>query len=73
MEDAWLRRNLAKNIKSLLAKRGWSLTVLADFAGVSRAQMYKIVGEQHAASIDWLQKVSKALEVDPWNLLKPPN
>lgn len=44
---------------------------LADFAGVSRSQLYDMLARRKAASIDWLAKIATALDVPPSQLLAP--
>lgn len=46
-----------------------SLNSLADFAGVSRSQLYDVLSGKKAASIDWLAKISDALDIEPSKLL----
>ena len=47
------------------------MNAAADFAGVSRSQMFAVLAGETAPSIDWLAKVAEALEVEPWELLRP--
>ena len=69
METAELRATVAHNIRVVAEERGIALNTLADFAGVSRSQLFNVLGESSSASLDWLARVAKALEVDPWELL----
>lgn len=48
-----------------------TLTALADFGGVSRAQMFNILRCSSSATLDWIAKVASALDVEPWQLLAP--
>jgi len=71
VEPAALRVLLAKNIRATARGRKVSLTALADFGGVSRAQMFNILRCSSSATLDWIAKVAAALDVEPWQLLAP--
>jgi DNA-binding phage protein len=42
---------------------------LADFAEVSRSQLYDVLARRKAPSIDWIARIATALDVDPSKLL----
>ena len=69
MDGDQLRAVFAKNVRNAAESRGLSLNSLADFAGVSRAQMYNVLAANSSPSLDWIAKVAKVLEVEPWQLL----
>ena len=46
-----------------------SLDSLADFAGVSRRQLYNFLAGEHDITLGWLAKIAAALEVEPAALL----
>lgn len=71
MEPRALRELLAENVRQLAGERGVTLNALADFAGVSRAQVYEVLAGRTGPGIDWIAKVAAALEVEPWELLAP--
>lgn len=71
MDPDALRSLLAENIRAFAAARGVTLTNLADFAGVSRAQLFAVLAKSTAPTTDWLAKVAEALEVELWRLLVP--
>ena len=48
-----------------------ALNSLADFATVSRSQLYDVIAGNKGTTIDWLAKVATALDVEPWELLRP--
>lgn len=52
-------------------RRKLGINALADFAGVSRSQLYDVLSRKAAASTDWLARVAKALDTEPWKLLVP--
>lgn len=66
-----LRGVLARNIRQQAKKKRIALNSLADFADVSRSQLYDVLARRKAPSIDWLAKVAKALDAEPWRLLVP--
>ena len=71
MDAAELRETLAANIRKAAERKGMSLNALADFADVSRSQLYDVLGSNKAATVDWIAKVADVLDVEPWELLKP--
>ncbi len=66
-----LRSVFARNVRASAEARGLSLNSLADFAGVSRAQMYNVLAGNSSPSIDWMSKVAAVLELEVWQLLVP--
>ena len=48
-----------------------SLDSLADFAGVSRRQLYNFLSGEHDITLGWLAKVAQALQIDPVVLMTP--
>lgn len=67
-----LRSVLARNIRALAREKGKPLNTWAELAGVSRAQLYAVLGKKTAPSIDWVEKLAQAIDVEPWTLLVPP-
>lgn len=63
---------LARNIRALAKERGKTLNTWADLGGVSRAQLYAVLGRKTAPSIDWVEKLADAMDVEAWTLLVPP-
>ena len=72
MEAPELREQIAENIRRLAEAKGYPLNSLADFAGVSRAQLYAVLAATTAPTTDWLAKVAAVLEVEPSQLLAAP-
>ncbi len=68
-----LRSIVASNIRRFAEERGITLNALADFADVSRAQLFDVLGGTKDATTDWLAKIAPVLEVEPWELLRPPD
>ena len=59
-----LRLVVAKNIREAAEDRDISLNHLADKAGVSRSQLFLVLAHDCGVSIEWLEKVADALDVD---------
>lgn len=70
MEAAELRAVLAANIRATARRKRVTLTALADFAAVSRAQMFEVLAMKTSPTIDWLSRVAFALDVEPFELLR---
>lgn len=68
-----LRDRVALNIQELRRARGLSQEELALRAGVNRGYMGKLENAKYAASLDMLEKIAKALSVDPSALVAPRN
>lgn len=64
-------RRVAERIRDLAAERGLALTHLADRAGVSRAQLWNVLGGSKSPTLAWLIKIADALGVDVIELLRP--
>ena len=71
MSPAQLRGILARNIRQQAKRRKLGLNSLADFAKVSRSQLYDVLARRKSASVDWIAKVALVLKVEPWRLLEP--
>jgi transcriptional regulator with XRE-family HTH domain len=67
-----IRRILAANIVSLRRAKGLSQEALGWEAGVSRRYMARIEGGQTSTGIEVLAKLAAVLEVEPYELLRPP-
>jgi transcriptional regulator with XRE-family HTH domain len=60
-----LRERVAKNLRRLRHATGLSQEELADRADVNRNYVGMLEREEHAATIDMLEKLATVLEVDP--------
>lgn len=58
-------------MQRLRRERGVSQEDLANRAGVNRGYMGKIENAKYAASLDMVEKIATALDVDPVELLTP--
>ena len=63
-----LRDRVALNIQDLRRARGLSQEELAHRADVSRGHMGKVENAKFAASLDLLERIANALEIDPVEL-----
>jgi transcriptional regulator with XRE-family HTH domain len=65
-----LQEVLAANLRRLRAARGWSQEALAHESGVNRTYLSSVERAERNISIDNIGRIAKALEVEPWWLLK---
>jgi lambda repressor-like predicted transcriptional regulator len=65
-----VRHLLAREALRDNGRKGISLAAVADFAGVSRRQLYNFLSGEHDITRGWLSKVADALEVEPADLLQ---
>lgn len=69
MDGPELRTVLAENIRAAAEAKGFTVTRLADFATVSRSQMFEVLAGEASPTLDWLARVATALDVEPHELL----
>lgn len=60
-----LREIVARNLRRLRQAKGLSQEELADRADINRNYVGMLEREQHAATIDMLEKLATVLDVDP--------
>ena len=60
-----LREIVARNLRRLRREKGVSQEELADRAGLNRNYPGLLEREQYAATVDVLEKLAAALDVDP--------
>ncbi|MFY9828852.1 MAG: helix-turn-helix transcriptional regulator [Rhodoplanes sp.] len=60
-----LRRVVARNLRRMRRERGLSQEELADRAGLNRNYVGMIEREENAPTVDALEQLSTALNVDP--------
>ena len=60
-----LRETVARNLRRLRQAKGLSQEELADRADINRNYVGMLELEQHAATIDMLEKLADVLETDP--------
>jgi transcriptional regulator with XRE-family HTH domain len=70
-----LTRIFADRVREAAAAKGLSINRLADFAGLSRGFVSEMLRGQKVPSLETVERIASALEVEPWRLLrdeKPP-
>jgi transcriptional regulator with XRE-family HTH domain len=60
-----LRETVARNLRRLRQAKGLSQEELADRADINRNYVGMLEREQHAATIDMLEKLADVLDTDP--------
>ena len=65
-----LRRILARNLKRLRRERGLTQEELADRAGLNRNYVGMIEREENAATVDTLEALAEALQVEANRLIQ---
>jgi transcriptional regulator with XRE-family HTH domain len=65
-----LRRIVARNLKRLRQERGLSQEELADLAGLNRNYIGMIERQENAATVDTLEVLAKALQIDAVRFLE---
>ena len=60
-----MRETVATNLRRLRQVKNLSQEELADRAGINRNYVGMLEREQHAATIDMLEKLADVLEADP--------
>ncbi|HCR66528.1 helix-turn-helix transcriptional regulator [Oceanicaulis sp. UBA2681] len=66
-----LRHVLALNIQRLRRERGFSQEAFADHAGMDRTYISGIERGVRNPTVGVLSRLATALDVEPWQLLKP--
>ena len=61
---------LALRIKALASEKGKSLNRLADFAGISRSHLSRILNQGQSPTVATLEKIAHALEVGIGDLFR---
>lgn len=64
-----LRGLLARNMRMLRAQRGLSQEALADLVGMDRTYVSSLERERYAATVDMVERLAQALQVEPLRLL----
>jgi transcriptional regulator with XRE-family HTH domain len=60
-----LRERVARNLRQLRHAKGVSQEELADRADINRNYVGMLEREEHAVTVDILEKLATVLEVDP--------
>lgn len=62
-------RRTAARIRKLAREKGLSVNRLADFAGLSRGYVSRLLRAEQSPTLDTLEKLAEALEVEVRDLL----
>ena len=73
LEPSALRKMVAGNVRSLRKSLRVSQEKLAEEAGLHRTYVGSIERAERNVSLDNIERITAALRVQPWQLLKPPN
>jgi len=65
-----LRIQLGLNIQEVRRSRGFSQETLAHRADIDRGYIGKIENAKHAVTVDMIEAIAKALDVEPMELFK---
>ena len=65
-----LTRIFAQRVREAALAKGYSINRLADFAGLSRGFVSEMLREQKVPSLDTVERIAAALDVEPWRLLR---
>lgn len=72
-QPAWvlqIRQQVGQRIRQLRESRRLSQLDLAELAGIGRHTMYRVELGTHAASVDVIVKIARALDVPPDRLFR---
>ena len=67
-----LRGVLAFNVRLLRVGKGWSQEALSLECGLDRTYVSAVERSRWNVSLSNIEAFARALEVEPWKLLKPP-
>lgn len=68
-----IHQRLVARIRCLANKRGVALSHLPDFANVGRSHYWEVLQGRSSPTLEWVQKIAAALEVDVVDLLARPD
>jgi ribosome-binding protein aMBF1 (putative translation factor) len=71
LEEKSLRTRFAENLRVQRTKKGISQEGLAELAGFHRTFVSKVERGATSTSIDTIEKIARALNVDPVELFRP--
>jgi transcriptional regulator with XRE-family HTH domain len=60
---------LSRRLREVAAERGLALTHVADRAGVGRSHLWRLLNAEASATLDAVEKIAEALDVEPLALL----
>jgi transcriptional regulator with XRE-family HTH domain len=66
-----LEKTLARRLRELAEEKGKPLYIVAELAGFSRPAFWAILKRESSPTLNTIQRLAAALEVDPLELLSP--
>ena len=66
-----LRQIVARNLRILRKQKGLTQEALADQAAINRNYVGEIEREEKSPTIDMIEKLADALEIDPATFISP--
>ncbi|MDR7092800.1 helix-turn-helix domain-containing protein [Hydrogenophaga laconesensis] len=66
-----LRGTLAWHVRTLRVAKGWSQEALAHECGLDRTYVSAIERSLWNVALSNIERLAKALDVEPWELIKP--
>jgi transcriptional regulator with XRE-family HTH domain len=67
-----LHERVIEHIRQLAEARGIALSHLPDRAAVARSHFWDVMAGRKSPTLNWLERIAEALEVDVGELLSPP-
>lgn len=64
-----LRQLFAENLRRFRSQKGLSQEALADAAGIDRTYVSALERQVYSASLDTIEKLAQALEIEPHQFL----
>lgn len=71
MQELTLVKTVGASVRALRERRGLTQVALAKRAGVMRATLRRVESGEHAATLDTLDVIARALKVGVRDLLPP--
>ncbi len=65
-----LREIVATNLRHMRHAKGLSQEELADRAGINRNYVGMLEREEHAATVDMLERIAATLDIDPMEFFR---
>jgi len=65
------RASLAKNLKTLMAIRGWNQIELSKKSGVSQRMISSILSQESGCSVETADAIAHAFGLEGWHLIMP--
>lgn len=67
-----LIKTISSTVRFLRKQKGYSQVKLAELSGVHEKTIISVESGNHSITIDVLEKISKVLDVQPYEFLLPP-